>query len=196
MDHLQAIVLRLTLVNIHLLPKRCVAALSIVLWASLAAPNAVWGAAFKWKDASGQTHYGEKPPADATEIQQIDLYQCDTPQCKAEEAQRRADQLEIQRQTEEWLVKRAEIKQQLIQPRARQPVYIPIYVPAVTPWLYTPVVSHLGRSKYLSHGRFGRHAARGHISHGGHGLHGPGHGSHGNHLSSDGSPTPKTFGFP
>jgi len=167
------------------IPLPTVFAMGFAFSATITAPGAL-AAAYKWTDPSGQTNYGEKAPAGAIDVRQIEVYECITVECKEEEAQRKADQLEIQRQTEEWLAKRNEIKEHLIETRVQQPVYVPIYVPPAAPWIFEPRLSHSGlrHSTHFGHRRFGRHR-----------IHGTGRKSRST-LQRSVSRTPRTFSFP
>lgn len=157
--------------------------LLLLLWGLQGAAHAD---AFRWRDADGQIHYGDKPPEGAESLEQIETFECQTEACREDLEQRRRDSAETNRQIEEWLQSRqAEREAANAEEDRASVIYMPTY-PPYPPVLMAPGVPCL----------YGRHCSgtlrRGHHISGKH----PG----GRPIYSDGHSSSRhgrrTYGFP
>ncbi len=102
--------------------------------AGLASAVPAYSDAYKWRDASGQTHYGDKPPKGVADVERVDTLECVDEACVEEQERRRQLALENQRQLEEWLDKREADRAQA----PPEKVYVPMYYApppvVITPW--------------------------------------------------------------
>lgn len=105
--------------------------LIVLLSALLMAGNFVGAAqadAYRWTGPTGQTVYGDDPPAQAAALQRVDIVECNTLDCRLAETARAADAEKRHREIETWLDRRAKARESS-KPRADRVVYIPVYAP-------------------------------------------------------------------
>lgn len=98
---------------------------------------AVQADVFKWTDVSGQTHYGDEPPAETAGTEVIATYECDSQACIEEQERRWQDAMEVNKRMEDWLERRAAERERTKTQRNLATVYVHTYHPPQ--W---PVFSH------------------------------------------------------
>jgi hypothetical protein len=146
--------------------------------------------AYRWRDADGQTHYGDEPTEGAEAIEQIETFECRTEACREDLEQRRLDTAETNQQIKDWLQSRqAERDAARAQEERASVIYMPTYQP------YPPILAAPGipclRGRHCSaaplqpgHRIPGRH-------HGGRPVDSDGHSSSRHSRRSYGFPAPK-----
>lgn len=146
--------------------------------------------AYRWRDADGQTHYGDKPPEGAEAVEQIETFECQTEACREDLEQRRLDNAETNQQIEEWLQSRqAERDASRAQEERASVIFMPAYQP-YPPILVAPGIPCLrgrhcsARALHPGHRGPGRH-------HGGRPVYSDGHSSSRHSRRSYGFPAAK-----
>lgn len=94
--------------------------------------SAVQADVFKWADASGQTHYGDKPPSETSRVEVIDTFECRTHACVEEQERRWRDAMEVNQRMHDWLQQLAAERKRTQGQQDLTTVYVHTYHPL--PW--------------------------------------------------------------
>ena len=108
-----------------------------VLWVVvglLISSNMAIAEAYKWKDSSGRTHYGNELPDNVSNVSEVPIYECLSEECNAERAAQSVEQERIYKEMREQQMERDKLKaQQTPKPTT---VYVPMVVPSPYPIPY------------------------------------------------------------
>jgi hypothetical protein len=111
--------------------------------------SAVQADVFKWIDASGQTHYGDKPPTETPGVEAIDTFECGTQACIEEQERRWQEAMEVNQRTQDWLERRAAERVRTQDQRNLTTVYVHTYQPPQWPLVHYP--GTVSRTRVLPH---------------------------------------------
>ncbi len=112
--------------------------------------SAVQADVFKWTDALGQTHYGDKPPSETPGAEVIDTFECGTQTCKEEQERRWQAAMEVNKRMQDWLEQRAVERERTQDQRNLTTAYVHTYHPPQWPLVHYP--GSVSRPGMLPHG--------------------------------------------
>ena len=96
-----------------------------IVFGLLISPGLVFAGAYKWQDSSGRTHYANEPPENISEFSEVPIYQCQTEECKAEQAAQGAEQEKRYKELRAQQIEQDKIKAQ--QTPQSNPIMPPIW---------------------------------------------------------------------
>ncbi len=113
---------------------------------------------FKWTDADGHTHYGDKPPTETPGVEVIDVFECGTPACIEQQQRRWQDAMEVNKRMQDWLERRTAERKRTQEQRNLATVYVHTYYPPQWPLVHYP--GPVSRTHVLPHRRHAGSAGR------------------------------------